>query len=156
MTAHPVSFAELVRTLQHQGLSVDDFRPGDVVIVRFGYLAQYESMDDAKRQKLDEWYKTHKPDNIGLQPSKELLEFLWSKKIAAIAGDTWALEVWPCTELDWHLHEWLLAGWGMPIGELFYLEEMAKICKDLGRWTFFLSSSPMNVSRDLTSGLTAS
>jgi hypothetical protein len=44
------------------------------------------------------------------------------------------------------LHEWLLAGWGMPIGELFYLEELSKKCKELGRYTFFLSSSPMNVS----------
>jgi kynurenine formamidase len=103
-------------------------------------------MSDEKRERLNELYKTQKPDNIGLKPSRELLEFLWDKKIAAIGGDSRSLEVWPCEELEWHMHEWLLAGWGMPIGELFYLEDVAKICDSLKRYTFFLSSSPMNVS----------
>ena len=38
------------------------------------------------------------------------------------------------------LHEVLLAGWGMPIGELFDLERLAEHCKRVGRWSFFLSS----------------
>lgn len=59
-------------------------------------------------------------------PFPELLAFLWDNKLAAVAGDSRSFEVWPCKELDWHLHEWLLAGWGMPIGELFYLEELAR------------------------------
>jgi hypothetical protein len=63
-----------------------------------------------------------------------------------VAGDARSFEVWPCAELEWHLHEWLLAGWGMPIGELFDLEELARVCADLGRWSFFLTSAVMNVS----------
>jgi hypothetical protein len=102
-------------------------------------------MDENKRQRLDERYKTHKPDNIGVEPSEEFLKFLWNSQIAAVAGDTRSFEVWPCTKLEWHLHEWLLAGWGMPIGELFDLEELSKICASNGRSTFFLASAPMNV-----------
>lgn len=103
-------------------------------------------MDDNKRSKLDEHYKTHKPDNIGVEPSEEFLKFLWNSQIAAVAGDTRSFEVWPCTKLQWHLHEWLLAGWGMPIGELFDLEELSEICSSTGRSTFFLASAPMNAS----------
>jgi len=103
-------------------------------------------MSDSKRAQLDERYKTHKPDNIGIEPSRELLEFLWEKEVAAVAGDARSFEVWPCAELEWHLHEWLLAGWGMPIGELFDLEELAQVCEELGRWGFFLTSAVMNVS----------
>jgi len=45
----------------------------------------------------------------------------------------------------WVLHEWLLAGWGCPIGELFDLEELSVRCRELGRWSFFLSSVPLKV-----------
>ncbi|RTE81590.1 hypothetical protein BHE90_003915 [Fusarium euwallaceae] len=145
MSSHEVPFSELIETLKFQGIDFDIFKPGDILVIRFGYLEQYENMSQEKRQHLHNLYKTQKPDNIGLKPSKELLRFLWDKKIAAICGDSRSLEVWPCKDTEWHLHEWLLAGWGMPIGELFYLEELAKMCSSSGRYTFFMSSSPMNV-----------
>lgn len=126
-------------------MSLDDFHPGDILLIRFGYIAQYEEMDVSKRDKLNELYKTQKPENIGIRPSEEFLKFLWNKKIAAVGGDSRSFEVWPCQELEWHLHEWLLAGWGMTIGELFDLEALSRISASLGRYTFFLSSSPMNV-----------
>ena len=85
-----------------------------------------------------------KPESIGIEASREFLQFLWENQIAAVAGDTRAFEAWPCKELEWHLHEWLLAGWGMPIGELFDLEELSRCCSRQNRYTFFLSSSPMN------------
>lgn len=144
-SAHEVPFSEVLDALHAQGMDEDIFRQGDILVIRFGYLEQYSSMPDAKRERLNELYKTHKPENIGLKPSRKLLEFLWNKKIAAICGDSRSLEVWPCKDLDWHLHEWLLAGWGMPIGELFWLEDLAQACAVSRRYTFFLSSSPMNV-----------
>ncbi|RMJ03317.1 hypothetical protein CDV36_015156 [Fusarium kuroshium] len=145
MSSHEVPFSELIEALKFQGMDLDIFKPGDILVIRFGYLEQYENMSQEKRQHLHNLYKTQKPDNIGLKPSKELLRFLWDRKIAAICGDSRSLEVWPCKDTEWHLHEWLLAGWGMPIGELFYLEELAKMCSSSGRYTFFMSSSPMNV-----------
>ncbi|KAL0931558.1 uncharacterized protein CTRU02_214293 [Colletotrichum truncatum] len=144
-TSYEVPFSQLIDALNDQGISKDVFRPGDIIIIRFGYLSQYESMSNEKRDKLNELYKTKKPDNIGIKPSRELLEFLWDNKIAAICGDTRSLEVWPCRDTEWHMHEWLLAGWGMPIGELFYLEDVSRLCSSLSRYIFFLSSSPMNV-----------
>ncbi|KAF4863181.1 hypothetical protein CGCSCA1_v014585 [Colletotrichum siamense] len=144
-SSHEVPFNELMEAMTAQGLGKDCLRPGDIVVLRFGYLAQYESMTLERRRELDELYKTCKPDNIGVKPSVELLEFLWNNQIAAICGDTRSLEVWPCKDTEWHLHEWLLAGWGMPIGELFYLEDLSRLCSSLHRYVFFLSSSPMNV-----------
>lgn len=43
------------------------------------------------------------------------------------------------------MHQWCLAGWGMPIGEMFNLERLAKYCQEKGRWTFFFSSVPLHV-----------
>ncbi|KAH7020883.1 uncharacterized protein B0I36DRAFT_333349, partial [Microdochium trichocladiopsis] len=145
MSNHAIPFSEIKQALEYQGLSLSSFRKGDIMVIRFGYLHQYETMPDAKRSVLDERYKAEKPENIGLEPSRELLEFLWDSQLAAICGDTRSLEVWPCKELEWHMHEILLAGWGMPIGELFDLEELARICAKEKRYTFFMASSPMNV-----------
>lgn len=151
MTAHSVPFTELLEVIQDQGLSSDDFRAGDIILFRFGYISQYENMPEEKRARLDEVYKRQKPENIGIEPSEELLRFLWEKRIAAVAADSRSFEVWPCTEIEWHLHEWLLAGWGMPIGELFDLEELSIACDEANRYTFFLTSSPMNVSHSFLS-----
>lgn len=146
LSAYEVPFNQIVETLRFQKMELTSIKPGDILIIRFGYLEQYENLATEKREHLHQLYQKQKPENIGLKPSEELLKFLWNAQIAAICGDSRSLEVWPCKDLQWHLHEWLLAGWGMPIGELFYLEELAKVCRSLDRYTLFLSSSPMNVS----------
>jgi hypothetical protein len=49
------------------------------------------------------------------------------------------------TQQSYSLHEVLLAGWGMPIGELFDLEKLAEYCKKEKRWSFFVASEVCNV-----------
>lgn len=56
-----------------------------------------------------------------------------------------SMEAWPCQDKRFWLHEWLLAGWGMPIGELFDLERLSEVCRGEGRWSFFFSSVPLKV-----------
>ena len=146
MSPHPVPFDQLIEVLRYQRLTDKDIRPGDILLIRFGYINQYENMSEDKRARLDALYKKQKPENIGIEPSEALLRFLWEKKVSAVAGDTRSFEVWPCTKSQWHLHEWLLAGWGMPIGELFDLEKLSKACSEAERYTFFFTSAPMNVS----------
>ena len=55
------------------------------------------------------------------------------------------------TKKDYAMHEVFLAGWGMPIGELFWLETLANKCRRLGRWTFFFVSEPLNVNGGVAS-----
>ena len=49
------------------------------------------------------------------------------------------------TQKSYSLHEVLLAGWGMPIGELFDLEKLAEHCRKEKRWSFFVTSEVCNV-----------
>jgi len=49
------------------------------------------------------------------------------------------------------LHEVGLAGWGMILGEMFDLEELAKECARLSRWTFLLTSMPLYVPGGIAS-----
>ncbi|KIW11223.1 hypothetical protein PV08_10523 [Exophiala spinifera] len=146
-SAYAIPWEELVMAAEEQGSPLEKMDPGDVLIVRSGFLAQYETMEDTKRRRLDELYEHTKPSNIGVRACPELLQFLWDKQIAAVAGDSRSFERWPCPAEDqnWHLHQWLLAGWAMPIGELWDLETLSEMCEKHKRWTFFLSSAPMNV-----------
>ncbi|KAK7179063.1 uncharacterized protein CC84DRAFT_1197022 [Paraphaeosphaeria sporulosa] len=94
-------------------------QPGAILMIQSGYLKQYNSMADAKRTELDGIYQHTNRSNVGVQASQEFLSFLWQNQVAAVAGDSRSLE--------WQLHQWLLTGWGMPMGELFGLEELSKI-----------------------------
>jgi len=51
---------------------------------------------------------------------------------------------------EYFLHEYLLALWGVPIGEMFDLERLSKECRAANRWTFFFTSAPANVYRKST------
>jgi hypothetical protein len=46
---------------------------------------------------------------------------------------------------EYHLHEFILALWGMPLGEMLDLEKLAQTCREKNRWTFFFTAAPANV-----------
>ena len=117
-------------------------RQGDVLMVRSGWLAGYKNLSEEERTARAE---QQFPPSIGLESSEETLRFLWESDVVAVAGDMPALEAWPWQDEKCWLHEWLLAGWGCPIGEFFDLEKLASECERLGKWTFFFSSMPLNV-----------
>lgn len=54
-----------------------------------------------------------------------------------------AYEAWPPVSKP-ALHSVFVGGWGMPIGEMFDLRELAAQCEQLGRWTFFFASVAIN------------
>lgn len=89
--------------------------------------------------------KTAAMPAIGVESGEEMLKWIWENQFAAVAGDMIAFEALPFQSKDYWMHEWLLAGWGLPIGELFDLEALAAECKKLGKWSFFFSSVPLRV-----------
>jgi len=118
------------------------FQPGDILFIHSGFVKALESLagDDAKN------YATNPlPEAIGVKSGGEMVRWIWEKQLSAVAGDMLAFEALPFqSETHW-LHEWLLAGWGMPIGELFDLEKLATECRKLKEWSFFFSSVPLKV-----------
>ena len=128
------------------------FREGDILFTRTGWIRGYEKLSDNECQALAE---LRPPPAMGIESSEETLRWLWDEGFAAVAGDQPSMEAWPCQNQDFWLHEWLLAGWGMPIGELFDLEKLAEECRKRGRWTFFFSSMPLKVCNS-TSNLSPS
>lgn len=138
------------------------FRDGDILFIRSGFTLAYEKLNTSEQRAIAE---RPSPDFIGLEPSIEVVKWIWESGFAAAAGDAPSFErapiAGPHTAVgqawkgeSWEeemqggglLHQWLLAGWGLPIGELFDLEALARKCEELGRWSFFVSSVPLNVS----------
>ncbi len=118
------------------------FRQGDILLIRTGWIREYEKLSDSKCQELA---ALRPPGSIGVESSEATLRWIWDEGFAAVAGDQLTMEAWPCQDMDFYLHEWLLSGWGVPIGELFNLEELSRECLKRKRWTFFFSSMPLKV-----------
>lgn len=118
------------------------FQEGDILLIRTGWVRAYNNLPDAERAALA---ATNPPPAHGVESSEETLRFLWDESFSAVAGDQPSMEAWPCQDRRFWLHEWLLAGWGMPIGELFDLERLGEECRARGRWSFFFSSVPLKV-----------
>ena len=119
------------------------FRPGDILLIRTGWTHAYERLSPAECQQLADYAA---PPVIGVESSKEMLQWIWDTGFAAVAGDMPSFEAYPCQNREFFLHEWLLAGWGIPIGELFDLERLSQECRQRRRWTFFFSSVPLKVN----------
>ncbi|CAG8029891.1 unnamed protein product [Penicillium olsonii] len=119
------------------------FRPGDILFIRTGWTTAYERLSPAECQALADYAA---PPVIGVESSEAMLRWIWELQLSAVVGDMPSFEAYPCQNTDWFLHEWLLAGWGIPIGELFDLERLAQECRQRDRWTFFFSSVPLKVN----------
>lgn len=132
-----------VSTLQaianEQGVS---FQRGDILFVRSGWMRAYQNLSN---QEKDQVAAQEHPPSIGLESSEETLRWIWDNGFAAAAGDHPTLEAWPCFGEKVTLHEWMLGGWGCPIGELFDLERLSEECKKRKKYSFFFSSMPLNV-----------
>ncbi|KAL5322038.1 hypothetical protein ACEPPN_010006 [Leptodophora sp. 'Broadleaf-Isolate-01'] len=118
------------------------FQPGDILFVHSGFVKSLERIPD---EEASAYAANNPPSAIGVKSCEESLKWIWEKQFAAVAGDMPAFEAIPFQSTTHWMHEWLLAGWGMPIGELFDLEKLAEECARLKKWSFFFSSVPLNV-----------
>ncbi|KAK5739915.1 hypothetical protein LTR17_005011 [Elasticomyces elasticus] len=133
----PITVEELKQVAADQGTT---FRKGDILLLRTGWMKSYNALLQQERKELAQ---LPSPPAIGIESSEATLRWLWDTAFAAIAGDQPSMEAWPCQNPEFWLHEWLLAGWGMPIGELFDLEKLAEEAHKCGRYTFMFSSVPL-------------
>ena len=84
-TAFSVEDVELAR--ERTGLR---FQTGDVLLLHTGFAAWYLSQEPADRAKVPADIRTP-----GLARSEQMCEYLWDSHLAAIASDTFAVEVFP-------------------------------------------------------------
>jgi kynurenine formamidase len=142
-----IEVADLEATLAAQGSRTE---PGDILLVRTGWLEWYQRQSAAEQQRLSLRTELRTP---GLSPAPEMAGYLWDLGIAAVAADNPGLEAWPPPDNaaapgavpPHRLHIRLLPSLGMPIGELWNLEELAADCAADGVYAALLTSAPINL-----------
>jgi kynurenine formamidase len=88
MSKHVITVADLIAIAEDQDVT---FRPGDILLVRTGWIKWYEENNEEQRLK----YITHGSAWVGVEGCQETLEWLWNSHFAAVAGDSIGWEAWP-------------------------------------------------------------
>jgi kynurenine formamidase len=121
-------------------------RRGDFVFVRTGQMAQVHD-----RGTWDDYAGGSAP-GLGL----DAVPWVADREIAALATDTWGMEVRPNETPDTNqpLHIIFLVHMGLWVGEIFDLEPLALACAEEGHWEFLFSGPPLRITRAVSSPLT--
>ena len=129
----------LEEVVRFQGTEI---RQGDILCLRFGWVAHYRTLDDDARIS----YAAQTPIHYaGLAADEAMARALWDWHVAAIACDNPAVEVSPGDPAAGSLHRRLIPALGMAIGELLDFEELARRCAQRSRWSFLFVGVPLNI-----------
>jgi kynurenine formamidase len=131
----PIHVADLEAAERAQGVTVGR---GDIVLVRTGQMAQCRAAGS--------WGSYAGGSAPGL--ALDTAPWIHDRELAAVASDTWGLEVLPNETPDVFqpLHIVLLVHAGLFIGEIFDLEALADDCAADGRYEFLLSAVPLAIT----------
>lgn len=115
-----------------------DIGEGDFVLIRTGHLD--------RRRTPEGWgdYVAGSAPGLGVSGA----EYLARRGVAAVASDTWGVEVLPseCEDIAHPVHVVLLVNAGVFIGEIWDLDELAADCATDGIYEFFLSAPPLTIT----------
>ncbi len=136
-TQQVVSADELGACLAAQGVTL---QPGDTLLVRLGWLELFLGAPDAESRDAVLRPRTFS----GLSGDEDMWAFIWDNRLAAVAGDTPTVEVWPLQPGRPSLHL-AIPRLGLTLGELFNLEALAEDCARDGTYLAFFASSPLNL-----------
>lgn len=136
--------AMLDAALDWQGVAL---RPGDIVLLRTGWMGWYLGLGQADRDRLAARLTSEvdRLDTPGLDAHPASAAWIWNHRVAAMAADNPALEVLRVDPEVGFLHRLLIPLLGLNIGELFDLDELSRACRREGRYSFLLTSSPLRL-----------
>jgi len=156
-TPHEISYNDLVEVGKSQGLDIrpasqgGDIKPGDILFVRSGWVKDYYSRTAEQNAELA--IREH-GTWAGVKQQVEMIDWLHDCYFSAVGGDAPSFERWPTAE-KYMLHEYLLALWGVPIGEMVDLEKVSELAKKHKRYTFFVTSAPFRTVGGVATWLNA-
>ncbi len=115
-----------------------ELRRGDVVLVRTGHITLCRERGS--------WGDYAGGDAPGL--SFHTADWMHRHEIAAVATDTWGMEVRPneFPECYQPLHQVCIPNMGLTIGEIFALDELADDCARDGVYEFFFVAPPLPIT----------
>ena len=152
--ARSVNLTTLLDVMHADGVDVE---PGDILLLHTGFAT-----------KLLEWNRNPKPRDLfttgvgldGRDPA--LLEWIAESQIAALVADNYAVETMIGKDFDGDptrhsflpLHHLCLFKLGVPLGELWYLHELATWLREHNRNRFLLTAPPLRLPGVVSSPVT--
>lgn len=118
--------------------------PGDILLVNTGFAHWYSEQPEAARRAIP-----RRLTAPGIEHSERMCAYLWDLHIATIASDTFAVEAWPGNFAPeaapfGFIHNILIGAFGMMLGELWWLHDLAQDCLATGVHEGMLVAAPMN------------
>lgn len=139
---YAIDTADLQRCADRQRVQVG---PADFVLIRTGQLAQVRA-----RGSWEDYAGGPAP---GL--SVDAADFICSRDVAAVAADTWGLEVRPHEGgLSNPVHVLLLVNAGIHLGEMWDMENLARDCAADGCYEFLVVAPPLTITGAVGSPIT--
>lgn len=145
-----VGHAELMRTFDAQRVTV---RPGDILCLHTGFAQMLLAMQGRPDERV------HSSHAVLNGRDTDLLNWITDSGIAALVADNYAVEglpsppaAAPCAIAP--LHEHCLFKLGLPLGELWYLTELADWLRARGRSRFLLTAPPLRLTGAVGSPVT--
>ena len=111
---------------------------GDVLLVRTGMMTR------CLEQKSWQGYCAGPAPGLSIHCARWLFE----REIAAVATDTWGVEVRPNETPDCFqpLHMISLRNTGLLLGEIFFLDALSRACAEDGRYEFLFTAPPLPIT----------
>ncbi|MFJ2631140.1 cyclase family protein [Streptomyces sp. NPDC087422] len=134
--------ADVTAALAAQGTQP---RPGDVLLLHFGWTRWYEGLDRAAREALAAEGFFASP---GLAVDQETRRWLRGLELSAVAADCPAVEAMPfdMSGPETFLHHTLIAELGLAVGELFDLAALAEDCAQDGVHEGLFTAAPLHLT----------
>ncbi|KAI8143116.1 hypothetical protein BJV82DRAFT_611417 [Fennellomyces sp. T-0311] len=126
-----ITVDELNKVAQAQGIT--EFKQGDILLIRTGWISAYEKSGG---------YDPLHPQCAGVVASEDTFRWLWNNGFAAVASDNFSFEAFPLKREGASCHSRLIGSWGMPIGEMFYLDHLAEDSALDGVYEYFFTNIP--------------
>ena len=146
LTRDVYTLEELKAALAAQGTTL---KPGSILLVRTGFMESYEALSAEEKKA---YAPMEKMQSAGIEASREMVQWLWDRRVAAIGTDCPGVEAFPFDFMSENpLHYRALPLLGLPLGELFVLKPLAEDCAADGRYEFMVVSAPLNLEGGIAS-----
>jgi kynurenine formamidase len=153
---YQITIQDLEDTITAENLQLYD---GDILLFRTGF-AEYcrSSMDAEARKAFKLGMKVP-----GLESTRAMVAWLWDHHFSLVAADNLGIESFPYTadnditipglsgpakgvDHNGGLHRPMIPLLGFALGEMFNLEMLSEDCANDGRYDFFFSAKPLNLT----------
>lgn len=128
-----------------------DFRSGDIVCLRTGWMSRYLAASTAERADLAVASLDGSLPFPGLAPGDGVAELAWDSGFALLAVDNPGVEPGPTPQVDGRMsvedlcHVRVMVALGVQLGEFFVLDDLASACALDGRYEFLFTSAPLRI-----------